>query len=335
MLPWVQGRFSEAEQNFNRMRPIVAPAMGETFFAWEAEFEIERGRFGAAASLLRQAKAARTADSQPFEMIEKRLARLYWSNGQYSQAEKLALGGRKWDGRDIQKLKIKTPMMLVTIGEVYLARGQNAEADGIFADACRYAKKDWSLDALEWVRARNDSAIANLETGQVAQARESADQALATASHEWGPSSIPAIDALDTIGLVHIAESKLQEAEAALSQSRALRETIYGSVHPKVADSYLHAALLSVAQHANDAAAQFASRSLQIQKAASVGGPNGRWALTMVAAAAVLVAAGHVDEARECYRQGLPVLEQELGRDSPAAEGARKRYKSLPEKSGS
>ena len=333
MLPWVQGRFAEAVENFNRMRPSVAPLMGEQFLEWEAEFEIERGRYGVAAALLREAKKVRTGDAQ-FEMVEKRQARLYWTVGQFADAEKTALNGRKWNGKDIQKLKISAPMSLVTIGEVYLARGKNAEGVTILAEACKRSKKDWSLNALEWIRAQDDIAVAALRTGQMAAAVESAEQAFTTAGHEWGATSIPAMDALDTIGLVRIAESKFQEADAALSLSRKFRETLYGPEHPKVADSYLHAGLLNMAQRANDAAIQFATQSLQIQKAASVGGPNGRWALALVAASAIFVEAGHADDAKECYRDALPVLERELGTDAPAFEAARMKYKQLMERSG-
>jgi len=331
MLPWVQGRFADAEANFSRMRPI-AESMRDVFWVWEADFETERGRYGVAALLLQHAKAARESGS---ELPERRLGRLYVTVGRYGEAEKLALNGSKWDGTDVKKLKINAPMSLVTLGEVFLARGQYTGSLPIFEDACARAKKDWSLQSLEWVRARNDVAIANLRMGQTASARASIEQAFATASREWGPDSLPAIDALDILGLVLVAESKFQEADDALSRTRGLRERIYGVEHPKVADSYLHAAILAAAQHDNDAAIRFLNRSLQIQATASVGRPNGRWALALISAADIFTTAGHLDDARRCYLQGLPELEHDLGSDAPIVQRANKQFQSLPGNGGS
>jgi hypothetical protein len=334
MLPWVQGRFIDAGRNFTQMRPVMAPPMSEFFLAWEAEFEIERGRFGTAASLLREAKKVRSYYSDSPETLPKRFARLYFSAGQFAEAERAALNGHKWDGKEIRALKVKAPMSLVTIGEVYLARGVDTPAAALFAEASKNAKKTWSLDGLEWIRAQIDLATLNLRTGQVAIAAHAAELAFATASQEWGAQSIPAMDALDMIGVVRTAESKFSDAETALSQSRAFRERLYGSEHPKVADSYLHVALLRNAQHDQGAAVQLATRSAEIQKAASAGGPNGRLALTLLAASEIFATAAHINDAKECYRNAIPVLEAELGHNAPTVEAARKRRHDLSEKEG-
>jgi hypothetical protein len=333
MLPWVQGRFLDAEKNFGRMGPVMAPPMTEIFLAWEADFEIERGRYGLAASLLRDAKYGRGPDYSP-DTLQKRLARLYLSAGQFAEAERTALYGRRWDGKDIRKLESKATMNLVTLGEIYLARGNDDLAAGLLSEAAKHAKKNWSLDALEWIRAQNDLAAVSLRRGQVGVAEETAEQALATAIHEWGAQSIPAMDALDTMGVVRIAESKFDDAATALSQSRVFRESLYGARHPKVADSYLHAALLHAAQHDQEAAVQFALRSLEVQKASSAGGPNGRLALAQVAAGDVFAAAARADYAMESYKNAIPVLEAELGQNAPTVETARKKCQDLADKRG-
>src|SRR5579863_1532145 len=97
VLPWMQGRFAEAEVNFARVaREGMVPDLAEDFLSVRVDYEIERARYGAAAALLEQAKRSRTPNSESRQLLEKRLARLYWSVGQFSQAEKTALRGNRW-----------------------------------------------------------------------------------------------------------------------------------------------------------------------------------------------------------------------------------------------
>src|ERR1039457_2573942 len=73
MRPWLQGRFSEAEQKFTQMSRVVPtasdipmrPAVSSVpvLLLWRAEFEIERARFGPAGALIREAQEAGTSDT--------------------------------------------------------------------------------------------------------------------------------------------------------------------------------------------------------------------------------------------------------------------------------
>lgn len=293
---------------------------------WEAEFEIERARFGRAAALIKEAQIHRTFDTS--ELPERRLARLLLSAGRFAEAEKTVLGGRGWDGKDVRKLKVSSAMDLVTLGEVYSARGSFSEAIAILEKAREKAKNVASIDGLEWVRAQNDIAVANLSLGLVQEASQAAAQALSEAQRQWGSGSVPAMDALDTIGLICVSESRFDEAELSISRCRARREVLYGTVHPKVAQSVMHSALLRDTQMNRAEAVRLVSQSLEIEKTI-VGGPNGRWALALVSGAEILVHNGQTADAKRCYEAAIPVLERELGHDVPRLESARKRYASL------
>jgi hypothetical protein len=137
MRPWLQGRFSEAEQEFAQMSAVVpispgmptAPSYAPVLLLWRAEFEIERARFGPAAALIREAQRAGTTDTLSFP--DSYLARLYLSVGRFAEAKKLAMGQLRWDGRDIAKLKAVSAMDLVTVGEIALHRGDTGMAISI------------------------------------------------------------------------------------------------------------------------------------------------------------------------------------------------------------
>jgi tetratricopeptide (TPR) repeat protein len=327
MRPWLQGKFPEAEATFFQKRadlPNFAQAL-----LWESEFETERARFEQASALINEAKKIETTDSEG--LPERRLARLLLSVGRFSEAQKTALSGRRWDG-DVRTLKLTSAMDLVTIGEVYLAKGRYSEAITILGKGRDAAKNTSTLDGLEWVRAQNYIALADLNLGQLQAASQVAHLTLSAAEHEWGAPDIPAMDALDIIGLIKIAENDLSNADGSLTQSRRWREALYGARHPKVAASYMHAALLSAAQGNGMEAVRLTSQAMEIQKSLAVGGPNGMWGLALLSGAEVLASVGQNNDARECYQSALPILEQELGSDAPRVVDAHKSYAKLPEK---
>jgi tetratricopeptide (TPR) repeat protein len=318
MRPWLQAKFSEAEQTFAELR---SPAFPQAFL-WEAEFETERARFGQAAALIKEAKRVETTDSRG--LSEHRLARLNLSVGRFAEAQQTALNGRKWDGADVRKLAVNSAMDLVTIGEVFLAKGRFPEAKAILSKALNAAKNVSSIDGLEWVRAQNDIAVADLNLGLLPAALQDAELALSAAERQWGAASIPAMDVQDTLGLVRLHETRFGDAEILLSQSRLRREALYGKSHPKVAASYLHAALLSAAQNHIGEAVRLTRISLEIENSLAAGSFNGRRALVLLSAAEVFQAAGQNQDADDCYRSALPVLEKELGTDVPRVMEARK-----------
>jgi len=121
---------------------------------WEAEFEIERARFGQAAALIKEAQNNGTADSNSLRLPEKRLARLLFSVGRFADAQKTALDGRRWDGKDAAKLKGAAAMNLVTLGEIAFAKGDIATAISIWDKASAKSRNTSSLDGLEWIRAQ-------------------------------------------------------------------------------------------------------------------------------------------------------------------------------------
>lgn len=287
---------------------------------WEAEFEIERAEFGPAAGLIKRAKEIGTSDSAG--LPERRLARLYLAVGRLADAQALALEGRRWDGKDTANLNLAAAMDFVTLGEISLDKGNIATGVALLLRAISKAKNASSLDGVEWTRAQADLAIAYVSQNSLQSASQAADSALSAASREWGSNSIPAMDALDTLGLVQMAEHDFQNAEISLARSRSWRETVYQSNHPKVAESYQHAALLYTAQDQMPNALQFVRRGLEIEKAL-IGGPNGRWALALLPAAEIFAKAGQYGDARTCYESAIPILEPELGHDAPRLESAR------------
>jgi tetratricopeptide (TPR) repeat protein len=320
--PWLTGRFAEAEQEFAQRQKIdPRPHL----FLWEADYEIERARYGRAAALIKDAKKYGTSDSDG--LPEKRQARLLLAVGQFLEAQKEALAGRKWDGKDVTKLRVSSVIDLVTLGEIALARGDFAKAIPILEKARNGSKNVSALFGDEWIRANDDIAVADIGLGSTGAAILVSALALSAAEREWGADSIPATDSRDALGLAQISQGDFKNAEMSLNLSRSRREALYGD-NPKTAESYIHAALLCSAQDQLGNAVRLLERGLEIQKAIAAG-PNGRWALALLAGAEIYTKAGRKAEATDCYASAIPVLERELGPDAPRLEIARKHYNEL------
>lgn len=332
MRPWLEGRFADAERMFLQIGTALGPVNHSQMLCWKSEFEIERGHYGAAATLLHEAKTAITYDLSQTEILERRLARLHLSVGRFADAEKETLNGRKWDGSDTRKLKLSSAMSLTTLGEVYLARGEFAKASAIMEKAIREAKRTSTIDGAEWVRARNNLALANASLGSAGPARLMAEDTQAAAGREWGATSIPALDTMSTIVAINLLDKRISDARQVLEPLLHFRETLYGPQHAKTAESYMQAALLAAAEHNSATAVQLANQSLAIEKSLSAGGMNGRWARALVIAAPLYLATGDGSTARNCYAQAIPVLESELGPDAPFVKSAHQQFADLSAK---
>ena len=70
------------------------------------------------------------------------MARLYLAVGQYSKAEQTALQGTRWKNEDVKRLDL-SEINLVTLGEVYLAKGKYPLAIEILERAKLKARKAW------------------------------------------------------------------------------------------------------------------------------------------------------------------------------------------------
>src|ERR1039458_670217 len=130
---------------------------------------------------------------------------------------------RRWDGRDIARLKVSSEVDLVTLGEVALHRGDTGVAISILEKARAKAKNASALYGDEWIRAQIDIALAEISLGSIQSAAEVAAVTRLAAQRQWGANSIPAMDALDTLGLVQLAQSDFKNAEESLKFSTSAK----------------------------------------------------------------------------------------------------------------
>ena len=316
---WLRGRFADTasllRQLLQSRQPVNVPQ------TWIAEFEMERGNYGVAGEILRSIDNG----SSP---VARRKARLSLAVGNYAAAIKFALEGAKWDGKTVRKLNVALPIRYVSVGEYCLARGDYAVAVEVFAKAQRQARSDAPKSAREWNRAEVGTALAYLGSGQPEPAKKAAASALEAAEALWGTDSIPALDAVDALGLSELALGRHAEAAEALGQSLHVRRKLYGADHPKVVASLLHGALVYAHLGRKDDALSFLSTALQTERGLAVA-PNGRWAMELLDAAEIYTLCGKPEEALTCLRNALPVLEPALGADAPRLTEARQRLSRL------
>lgn len=302
---WLKGDFALA------VSELAAISQSAVASRMAGEFEIERGNFPLAAALLKEAKARAYGDTGVW--AERRRAGLACVMGDYATAQKIALDHIKWDGRTVAKLKVTSPILLNVLGEIYLRRGSHDLATDLFERSIREAGKAWSH---ERVIARLGIARARLQAGDLAAAHSAAAEAHEQARLEWGEFSIPALDAKDTLALVLLARGDLDQAETLVSVAAATRENLYGAVHLKVGESYLHVARVLAAKHDMANALKAADHAVEIHQQV-LPRPNARVAAIIAESADVYEAAGQATEARKRREAAGRLVALYFGDDAP------------------
>jgi tetratricopeptide (TPR) repeat protein len=318
-VPWLQGRFLDAKRIFAVRRtqvPFLARPMEMDL--WEGEMEMERGDYAQANTLLRR---SRDVDH---EVTDRRLARLRFLQGEIQAAEKILLTYTKWDGQRVEKLSLSSPVSLLTLGEIYFVRGRYVQARAIFQKAVERGRKSRSFAIWEWVEAQIALARTEAILGETAAADIIAEAAWEQARKTWGNSSLPAIDALDVVTSIRLAESKASEAERMANAVLEARQSIYGERHVKVAQSLLQLARVHAALGEHGMAILLADRALQTYHETFTG-LNVWSALALTESAAVYEACGRHTDAQRQYRDALTVLDRFLGAETPAVQAIRGR----------
>jgi tetratricopeptide (TPR) repeat protein len=190
--------------------------------------------------------------------------------------------------------------------------GRRHQAAAIFEKAAQRAKRTPDPDLDEWIRAVNGLARCSLATGSPADALAFGERALEIADKRWGRGSIPALDTLDTLGMVDLAQSKLDDAERLFGQILKAREAMYGPEHVKVAESYMHAALCRSAKRDHAGAIEFGTRALDMYQHI-FGGTNAHAVLALVPMAKTYAAAGRAEDAKKCLVNAASGVERIFG----------------------
>jgi tetratricopeptide (TPR) repeat protein len=283
-----------------------------------AEFETERGNYAQARLILTKAK-----DLDDRHLLKRREAKLRSALGDFAGAEKAALDGQRWDGLDINKLKVSHPLSLNALGEAYAARGLHEQAIAIFEKSLKVSRTD-TEDRADWVEAKVLRAFSRVALNDFQGALADAEEALSFARKHWGGYGPRTLDAADALGVVLVAQGKFEEADQWLALVLRSRQNLYQYAHPKTAASFLHSARLLAARKNYAYALEFTATGLSILQAA-LPEENARTAFALAESAEIYQAAGRHTEAREKLETGLRFLAIHLGDDAPSVQALNRR----------
>lgn len=277
------------------------------------DFETDRGDYSQAQQILTRA----TQLNGDKELISRREAKLRAAMGDFAGAEKAALKGRQWDGRDIKKLSVISPAALNALGEVYAARGLHQQALAIFEKSMKESRRQ-APDG--WTEAKVLGAFSLLALDDRKTALDAAEVALAFAREQWGDRSPRTLDALDVLGVALTALGRYREADDWLAVAIASRKSLYDRPHPKTAASLLHAARSMAAQGNHLAAIELAETGVR-EMQDSLPAANARTAWALAEAAEVYQIAGKEAAARGRLESAGRLAALFLGEDAPYVQG--------------
>ena len=310
MQPWLKGDFATALRFYNAYEEIGGPFPGHRF---RFDMELELAHYKFCSELLGEDGEK----SEPGHQMRR--ARLSYELGEFGEAERTVLQAR------LQHRARVGLHLLNTLAMIRLERGEYSEAVQLLLSKLKLPRKpNARIDEPEIILALLGAARAQAEMGDFNTAVESGERALDLATRSWGSSSIPALDATQTLASVRIAERKYTDAYSLLAAALQQRIGIYGFMNPKVADSLDAIARVELSLGDFDRALAHADKAMEIRQQI-FGGPNYWPARSLLTKGEVYAATGAFDQAARCYDNGVPILESALGVTAPALEKARKR----------
>jgi len=214
--------------------------------------------------------------------------------------------------------------LMNTRGMIALARGNFAEANQEFHKYLRVPRKlTEKIDEPETILALNGLTQAEVPLGHLNAAEEYGTRALRLAQLSWGQFSIPALDSMQALAEVRLAQHRMDDARKLIEDCARERKKLYGK-NPKVADIWELGARYNLASGSAEAALNQAGGAMDMRQEI-FGGPSLWSAEALLTKGDVYAAIGALDQASRCYDNGVPVLESALGADAPSVQKARQR----------
>lgn len=313
LTPWLKGDPAGTERLL-RASALASPRFQNFTLQCAAEFEPERGNYPEAWKFLAQA-AELTSNKEP---IGRREAKLRCAIGDFTGAEKAALNGHRWDGRDVNKLKNLPPISLNVLSEVCAARGMHEAALAVLNN--KSSRQTPEAPAADRTDSKVLTVFSRLALNDAKTALTDAEEAVSVARNKWGEHGPRTLDALDALGAALTALGRYDEANGCFAFTLTSRKSLYKRAHHKMGSTLLHAARSLSGQGNYPHAIELAEEGLRVIQDA-LPAANPRTALALAKAADVYQSAGKPVEARERFESAIRVGALFLGDEAPFVQG--------------
>jgi tetratricopeptide (TPR) repeat protein len=164
------------------------------------------------------------------------LGQLYSQTGRYADAHRvLERAVRINQGRD----EVQQADTLDNLANLYLLQGRSREAEAPAEKALTLRQQDLPMGDLKIAESLNTSALVALLQSKTADAQQHIRNALALTAENDSRMSSERARSLDLLAKVYVEGSTPNKARPLAIQALEIRQKIFGSKHPLVAETYL------------------------------------------------------------------------------------------------
>ncbi len=244
------------------------------------------------------------------------LARLYKSQGRYSEAEPLSLQALEITRSQLGQDHLSTAASLYNLAELYRLQGRYSEAEPLSLQALEITRSQLGQDHLSTAASLNSLAVLYKLQGRYSEAEPLFLQALEITRSQLGQDHPDTATSLNNLAGLYESQGRYSEAEPLSLQALEITRSQLGQDHPDTANSFSNLAELYRLQGRYTEAEPLSLQALEIARS-QLGQDHPDTANSLNNLAMLYSSQGRYSEAEPLYVQALAILLSLLGENHP------------------
>jgi tetratricopeptide (TPR) repeat protein len=244
------------------------------------------------------------------------MAKLYESQGRYSEAEPLFLQALEICRSQLGNDHPSTATSLNNLALLYKSQGRYSDAEPLFLQALEIRRSQLGNDHPDTASSLNNLAGLYRSQGRYSEAEPLFLQALEITRSQLGNDHPDTAASLNNLALLYESQGRYSEAEPLYLQALEITRSQLGNDHPSTASSLHNLAALYKSQGRYSEAEPLFLQALEIRRS-QLGDDRSDTATSLNNLALLYQSQGHYSEAEPLLLQALEIRRSQLGNDHP------------------
>jgi tetratricopeptide (TPR) repeat protein len=257
-----------------------------------------------------------------------RLAKLYYDQGRYSDAETLLVRALAISEQQLGADHPDTAASLNNLAELYKSIGQYSNAEPLLVRALAISEQQLGANHPDTATSLNNLAGLYYSLGRYSGAEPLLIRALAISEQQLGADHPDTATSLNNLAILYKSIGQYSNAEPLLIRALAIREQRLGANHPDTAGSLNNLASLYYSLGRYSDAEPLLIRTLAISEQ-QLGADHPDTATSLNNLAILYELIGRYSDAEPLFIRAISILEQQLGEDHPHTKAGKRNLERL------
>ncbi len=267
-------------------------------------------------------------DSPDLAISLSRLAKLYYDQGRYSDAEPLYVRALAISEQQLGANHPNTATSLNNLAGLYRSIGRYSDAEPLYVRALAINEQQLGANHPDTATSLNNLAFLYRSIGRYSNAEPLYVRALAIREQQLGANHPATATSLNNLALLYGSIGRYSDAEPLYVRALAIREQQLGANHPSTASSLINLALLYVSIGRYSDAEPLYVRALAISEQ-QLGANHPSTATSLNNLAGLYKSIGRYSDAETLYLHAISIWEKQLGADHPNTKAGKRNLERL------